>query len=203
MRSLTHDRNASGRSPLLALGSYAPLISDACPPLGCDRAGRQGFQDFAPPPPGRPALTNIRSLPSDRPRTPSEHSKSPLPVTPQTLWKARIGAILVGDIDFHDDQATSACRLPAMYLAVELIEGRRILLVRLHRDTASDGNPTIRCQQAVSMLLHTPNHVRRRWATHRNKKPGCNRRGHGNPVNNLHGSPQVIEPSRIGDTPKN
>jgi hypothetical protein len=102
----------------------------------------------------------------------------------------RRGAILVGGVDSHDPKgATIICRRPGMYVVVELIEGRRILLVRLHRDTSSDGNPSVRCQQAVFMLPH--NHVRRRWTTYRNKKPACNHRGHCNTAKNLHGSPQV------------
>jgi hypothetical protein len=198
MRSLTHDRNASGRSPLLALGSYAPLMSDACPPLGCDRAGRQASRTLSRLPlVGPPLRTYGVCRQTGHVRRPNIR-KARYPLLRRRYWRGS-AAILVGGIDSHDSKrATIVCRRPGMYPAVELIEGRRILLVRLHRDTASDGNPSVRCQQAVFMLPHTHNHVRRRWATHRNKKPGCNHRGHGNTANNLHGSPQVIDQVESG-----
>ena len=68
-------------------------------------------------------------------------------------------------------RAIVVCRLPAMYLVVESIKGRRLLQVGLLRDTSGDENPSVRCQQAVFMLPH--NHVSRRWATHRNKSPAA------------------------------
>ena len=84
----------------------------------------------------------------------------------------RRAAILVAGGDSRDSKrATIVCRRPEMYVVMEFIEGWRLLLVRLHRDTSGDGNPSLRCQQAVSMLPHS--YVRRRWATHRNKSPAA------------------------------